>query len=175
MVVRKEARTPLWGDTTGESWTLLCRPHRGLLTSTNPTSGSGFASTGGYSNVALRAGWRGRWSVCKPIPRSSQAILNRFPLVAVRLQVTLGDGTMQRVPLLGTSAAVLREVGLVMCNQDVLQVLPGENVETVIPILTNPDENHDESPHRARLLLPEHLPRPVKRDVAVQRHVSKLP
>lgn len=45
---------------------------------------------------------------------SPQPPLDRLPLVAVRCQLGLCDGAVQRVPLLGTDAAVLGEEVLVV-------------------------------------------------------------
>lgn len=60
-------------------------------------------------------------------------------------------------------------------HQQVAQALPGQNVETIVPVFRNLDEGHDESVDRARFRVSDNLPLAVKRDVAVLRDVAKLP
>jgi len=89
--------------------------------------------------------------------------------------VALRYGAVERVPFLGSGAAVPREIILVVIDQQVAEAFPWEDVETVIPIAVDSDEGHDESVNRAGLSHSNHLSFPVKRDIAVQRDVAKLP
>ncbi len=50
-------------------------------------------------------------------------------MVAMRSQFMLGDGAVQRVPLLGADAAVLGEEGLVVGDCDVAKFDPGQDVD----------------------------------------------
>lgn len=67
------------------------------------------------------------------------------------------------------------EEGLVVIDQQVEQAQPREDVETVIPIVLNLDEDHDESANRTGLCISDNLPFAVKCDVAILCDFAKLP
>jgi hypothetical protein len=108
-------------------------------------------------------------------PGSFQILLYGVPLVSIWFQIALCDSTMQGIPFLRTGAVMLCKVSLMMVDKQVAESLPREDKETVIPVVVNPHESHDESSDRAWLSVPDNLPFSVKRDVTVQRDVGKLP
>lgn len=68
-----------------------------------------------------------------------------------------------------------REESLVVIDQQVPQVFPREDIETVISIVLNLHEGHDESIHRAGFPVSDHLSFTIKRDVTILRDVAELP
>ncbi len=60
-------------------------------------------------------------------------------------------------------------------DQQVSHAFPREDVESVIPLIHNPHEGHDESEYRTRLKVADNLPLAVKCDIAILGDVAKLP
>ena len=67
------------------------------------------------------------------------------------------------------------QIGLVVLDKQITEFLPREDVETIVSVLLNLYEGHDELAHRANLRISDNLPLAVKRDVAVLCDVAKLP
>ena len=67
------------------------------------------------------------------------------------------------------------QIGFVVLDKQISEFLPREDVETIVYVLLNLDEGHDESAHRANLRVSDNLPLAIKRDVAVLCDVAKLP
>lgn len=108
-------------------------------------------------------------------PCSFQVLFDGVPFVSVWEQGILLDGTVERVPLLGTNPVVPGEEGLVVIDQHVTQAFPRQDVETVVAVILDFDECHDQSEHRAEFRISNNLPFSVEGDVAVLRDVAKLP
>ena len=87
----------------------------------------------------------------------------------------LGDGAVQRVPLLGTDAAVQGEEGLVVCDCDVAEFDPGQDVEAVGTFAVDLHKDHDQTTNWTGPYLSNDLPLPIEANVAVVPDVAQHP
>lgn len=70
---------------------------------------------------------------------------------------------------------MLCEESRVVIDQQIPQAFPRKDVKTIIPVVINFHEGHDESLHRTRIRISDKLALAIKANLAILRDVGKLP